>query len=102
MPTDHTLKPKQDAHPFLTAFQIVKDTLSCKKHPGENTWCWVDPAADSEHIPLCSHDIQLWAKYSVRQIYIVSFYFLTGIFSFSIRLLLRAPLCLTWHTLPTY
>jgi hypothetical protein len=68
MHTDYTpsLKPKRDAQTFLTAFQTVKEKFSCKEHPG---WCWVDPAENSEHIPLYSHDIELWAKYLVRQIY---------------------------------
>ena len=47
--------------------QLVKDKLACYQHPGEGQWCWVNPRIpNAEHLPLCLHDIQLWATYLVR------------------------------------
>lgn len=55
--------------PLMEAFQTVKDKLACNEHPGENQWCWIDNpttrGGDAVHIPLCLHDIQMWAQYLV-------------------------------------
>jgi hypothetical protein len=57
----------------MEAFEIVKDKFACSEHPGEYQWCWVEKqnTANAEHIPLCFHDIQMWAKYLVSDIIIV-------------------------------
>jgi hypothetical protein len=51
---------------YMHEFEHVKEKLRCSEHPGEYKWCWVDPiTSGAEHIPLCFHDIQVWAKYLV-------------------------------------
>lgn len=49
---------------YANEVQAVKNKLACQQH-GENSWCWVNPF-DGEHIPICLHDVQLWAQYLVR------------------------------------
>jgi hypothetical protein len=57
----------------MEAFEIVKDKFACSEHPGEYQWCWVEKqnTGNAEHIPLCFHDIQMWAKYLVSVIMIM-------------------------------
>jgi hypothetical protein len=51
---------------YMQEFEQVKEKLRCSEHQGEHMWCWVDPITPgAQHIPLCLHDIQLWAKYLV-------------------------------------
>jgi hypothetical protein len=51
-------------------FRAVKEKLVCAEHPGDNQWCWVDrQIPNADHIPLCFHDLQLWAKYLVYKFY---------------------------------
>lgn len=54
---------------YAKELQIVKEKLACHQHPGEDTWCWVDPLAPKPHIPLRLYDIQLWAQYLVRTLF---------------------------------
>ncbi|KAH7910743.1 hypothetical protein BJ138DRAFT_68359 [Hygrophoropsis aurantiaca] len=50
--------------PYTTELKIVKDTLRCSLHPGDNKWCFVDKGRpDTPHIPLSLSDVQLWAHH---------------------------------------
>lgn len=48
--------------PYPKELEIVKEKFRCSQHWDENEWCWVEPNAPNDHIPLALQDIQLWAK----------------------------------------
>lgn len=48
---------------YLLELDLIEKKLRCVEHPGNDTWCWVNP--DHEHIPLTLHDLLLWARFLV-------------------------------------
>jgi len=59
--------------PYTKEFENVKDKLRCSKHQlelGENIFCWADVSQlHVPHYPLCTRDLQEWAKYLVSGTY---------------------------------
>ncbi|KAG1741385.1 hypothetical protein EDD22DRAFT_851708 [Suillus occidentalis] len=62
----------RDTLPYTKELENVKNKLRCSEHHGqalgENTYCWVDVLQpNAPHYPLCTRDLQEWAKHLMRQ-----------------------------------
>lgn len=82
--------------PYAKELEHVKGQLRCSEHSEENTFCWVEKSQPgAPHYPLCTQDLQEWAKYLVRS-YTIACWLLLMTFSpkSEIRTTL-ALLCLT-------
>ena len=54
--------------PYTKEFENIKRKLSCSEHSleGDDIFCWVDASQpNAPHYPLCTRDLQEWAKYLV-------------------------------------
>jgi hypothetical protein len=58
---------------YTKELEKVKSRLRCSDHqPGEDTFCWVDSSLpNAPHYPLCTQDLQEWARYLVCDTYLL-------------------------------
>lgn len=81
--------------PYTKEFENIKSKLRCSEHRGESTFCWVDTSQNgAPHYPMCTQDLQEWARYLVRVYFVVCKFMLIKISARLKILTIRATLCL--------
>jgi hypothetical protein len=83
---------------YTKELEHVKGQLRCSEHREEDTFCWVEKSQPgAPHYPLCTRDLQEWAKYLVSSYSIACALLLMN---FSSKLEIRTTLVLLCLTSP--